>query len=612
MSPLKEKRMKYPHLTQLYQNFDDFVYDFLLKGNSILCSEEAILTREAIDEVKQRFTENYKEGRESFGDKIIEQFSGASHSARLVFAHAEWLWCYAVSDIKVETKREIVRRTMRPESINLNETRFHNGFGSGGPYHTQNKYYEVRFIVDLIDIAFDYRLKFQEGQAGWNLKGWIEQICFFHKYGEEMSSYPFGIEQIKAILPDRQLAMCNILLYLCWPKQYERITSNAQKEAIVSTFGSLLSEKQKEANIDKQIKEVRFVLAGISKNKDSFGIGTDTFISSNFDFYTHPIIRQLWYPIKDSDNFYSQEQALQYKGATILYGPPGTGKTHNAKLLARKIVLQRYFKDTDKVREYLIQGGDAIAGNCIQRRQLHPRYGYEDFIAGIHLENGNTIPKKGDFLKFCETAAADPDQNYVLILDEINRVDLSQLLGEAFSALENRGETIDLPIGGFQLTVPTNLYVIGTMNEIDFSVENVDFALRRRFHWFFYGFDPEALKTIIAEKDEHNHLTDNPDLDRFLTNVEGLNKAISDDPELGKQYQIGHTFFAEIVDIYYRYHDIEGKKRKMKNPLFGDGKPAETLWQISIAPILQAFLGNLDGQRRETTMSSLRDTYFAA
>lgn len=608
--------MKSPHLTHLYENFERFVYDFLLDGNSILSPDKAVLTRESIDEVKQRFTENYKEGKESFGDKIQVQFAGASRNARLVFAHAEWLWCYAVSDIRVETKREIALRTMGDEPIDLDETRFHEGFGSGGPYHTQNKYYEIRFLIDLIDIAFDHRKDFEGNYTLWNVGGWLEDVCYFHKYGEEAERYETAFKRAKAILPDRQLAMCNILLYVAWPKDHERITSNTQKKAIVSTFGSLLKDEQKEGNIDKQIKEIRFELAGIPKNKDSdsFGIGTDTIIPSNFDFYTHPIIRQLWYPIKDSDNFYSQEQALQYKGAIILYGPPGTGKTHNAKLLAQKIVLQQYLKDTDKVRDYLTQGGDTIANSRIQRRQLHPRYGYEDFIAGIHLENGNTVAQKGDFLKFCETAAADPDQNYVLILDEINRVDLSQLLGEAFSALENRGETIDLPIGGFQLTVPRNLYVIGTMNEIDFSVENVDFALRRRFHWFFYGFDPEALKTIITEKDVNNHLTDNPDLDRFLRNVERLNEAISDVktyPELGEQYQIGHTFFAEIVDIYYRYHSLEGKKQKMKSPLFGNGKPAETLWEISIAPILKAFLGNLDGQRRDEIISHFSTLYLA-
>ena len=166
--------MKQLHLTHLYENFERFVYDFLLDGNSILSPDENIITREAIDEVKHRYTENYKEGKESFDDKIKVQFKDASRNARLVFAHAEWLWCYAVSDIKVETKREIVRRTMRPEPIDLNETRFHDGFGSGGPYHTQNKYYEVRFIVDLIDIAFDHRLKFQEGRAGWNLRACLK------------------------------------------------------------------------------------------------------------------------------------------------------------------------------------------------------------------------------------------------------------------------------------------------------------------------------------------------------------------------------------------------------------------------------------------------------
>jgi predicted ATP-dependent Lon-type protease len=72
--------MKDPNLTHLYKNFERFVYDFLLDGNSILSPDKAILSRETIDEVKQLFTENYKEGKESFGDKIKVQFEGASHN----------------------------------------------------------------------------------------------------------------------------------------------------------------------------------------------------------------------------------------------------------------------------------------------------------------------------------------------------------------------------------------------------------------------------------------------------------------------------------------------------------------------------------------------------
>lgn len=192
--------MKDPNLKHLYKNFEDFVHNFLLDGNSILSLDKAVLTRQAIDEVKQRFTENYKEGKESFGDKIKVQFEGASRNARLVFAHAEWLWCFAVSDIKIETKKEIVLRTMGPEPIELDDTRFHDGFGSGGPYHTQNKYHEIRFIVDLIEIVFENRNDFNGSYQIWNIGGWVEDVCFFHKYKEETKRYEAAFNKAKCIL----------------------------------------------------------------------------------------------------------------------------------------------------------------------------------------------------------------------------------------------------------------------------------------------------------------------------------------------------------------------------------------------------------------------------
>ncbi|WP_175489355.1 McrB family protein [Neolewinella agarilytica] len=594
--------MKEPNLTLVHDNFERFVYDFLFLGNSILTKDKNIATSEAVAEVFECFVKNYIEGAESFEAKQKAQFAGASYNAKLLFAHALWLWSFAVSDISPAKKRSYVEEILDGESFDLLPDLFSGGIGSGGLHHTQKKFEEILFVVKLILYTRKHHQQFQGKErqnTSYNIRDWIADVCLYAIYKVPLVAHEFAHQDVDQIVLNEQLAMSNILMHLAWPNRHERIFSAKHKRDLVATFDSFLTKGYRALDREKQIKCIRGALSQLP------GVDED------FDFYTHPVIRQLWYPIKDSDNFYSQEQALQYKGAIILYGPPGTGKTHNAKLLARKLVLQKFFQDKDKIRSYLTEGENEIVNSRIQRRQLHPRYGYEDFIAGIHLKDGNTIAQKGDFLKFCETAVADPDQNYVLILDEINRVDLSQLLGEAFSALENRGETIDLPIGGFLLTVPKNLYVIGTMNEIDFSVENIDFALRRRFHWFFYGFDPDALQNIIEEKDENNHLKGNKDLDRFLRNVAQLNQGITDHPELGKQYQIGHTFFAEIVDIYYRYHELEGKKRKMKTPLFGENGPAKTLWEISIAPIISAFLGNHDSQHREETISHFYTLYLA-
>ena len=205
---------------------------------------------------------------------------------------------------------------------------------------------------------------------------------------------------------------------------------------------------------------------------------------------------------------------------------------------------------------------------------------------------------------------------HVLILDEINRTDLSKLFGEVFSALEKRGEEFDLSIKGETLNVPENLYIIGTMNEIDFSLEQIDFALRRRFLWYFYGFNEDTLRKIINEKSKKSPLgsdTKQAELEIFINNVSKLNEAISKSPVLGDQFQIGHTFFVELVDIYNSFISIEGKKTpkiyystKDKNR---DEGPAFVLWTISIEPMLNAFLGNLDEDEKNDVIGKFKEIY---
>jgi DNA polymerase III delta prime subunit len=159
---------------------------------------------------------------------------------------------------------------------------------------------------------------------------------------------------------------------------------------------------------------------------------------------------------------------LKAKGQVVLQGPPGTGKTRLAELVADELA-------TAPERRKLIQ--------------FHPAYAYEDFVRGISadaVEGALSYRAENKILaELAENAAADPDNDYLLIIDEINRANLPAVLGELIYALENRGKTVEsvyaLPEKGRTLILPANLYVIGTMNTADRSVGHMDYAIRRRF-----------------------------------------------------------------------------------------------------------------------------------
>ena len=185
---------------------------------------------------------------------------------------------------------------------------------------------------------------------------------------------------------------------------------------------------------------------------------------------------------------------------------------------------------------------------------------------------------------------------------------MSRVFGELFSGLENREETIALSLGEFTLKVPQNLYVIGTMNEIDFSLERLDFALRRRFVWFFYGFNRDALSQIIDFKSsELGVKIKDADKERFINSAIKVNQLIRDNEELGKAYEIGHTFFGEIVNIYHSFKEIQERSRQF-NLYIKDGA-AHVLWEISIKPMINAFLGNLDNNTKKEVVETVFKAY---
>lgn len=592
--------MRQSHAEDIYQYYDRFIQGFLINGDSVLSNHTGVLTDQSISTCFLNYIDNYNDAKGSFDDKVSDQFKDADLPTRLVFAHAEWLWCFAVDDIKISTKKGYVRRITKLDDSDLITEIYPRGFGSAGQWHTNNKYEEIKFILILIRFI---RQKIVLGDISMvqEVKDWIEYICLYQKYDTVNTNFNLP-ESFTDQLQSKSLAVSNILTYAGNPDNYERIASENHKNQILVSFIGLLSDDQRQnedLNKDDKILLIRKELA--------------TLTNPDFDFYEHKYAKVWNYSLTEEG--FSEVQGLQYKKAIILYGPPGTSKTYTAKHLASALITYAFLKKRANVTKYFRETPD-ITTERIHHLQLHPNYTYEDFIAGYQLKDGNTVKTPGTLFDICAKAAADlgasvnNDMPHVLILDEINRIDLSRLFGEVFSALENRDQPIQVGVGDLKLTIPRNLYVIGTMNEIDFSLERIDFALRRRFLWFFYGYDKQTLWQIIRHKNQNlnTKLRMEEEMKRFIRNATALNRKIETISELGKKYQIGHTFFGEIVEIYKSYKEIGGYK-SLKYQLFRADGATDILWKISLEPMLVSFLGNMELEVQNEILKDLKMIY---
>jgi MoxR-like ATPase len=160
-----------------------------------------------------------------------------------------------------------------------------------------------------------------------------------------------------------------------------------------------------------------------------------------------------------------------------------------------------------KTGENITGNNEAIASGEYAIIQFHPAYSYEDFVRGIvaeTTESGNVSYQVENKIlaDFAQKATDNPNGNYVLIIDEINRANLPSVLGELIYALEYRNETVTSMYeyeGEREITLPKNLYIIGTMNTADRSVGHIDYAIRRRFAFVDILPDENVINNAVAK-----------------------------------------------------------------------------------------------------------------
>ena len=483
--------------------------DRCLVTDGSVFGEDTLWTIPNLRELRNRVQENPIYGTDStFYEKLNVQLDSAQ--PEVVRLAAETLWFLFLvpwhESMKPETKRAQIRNVWRwsgsdlPDSEYLRNSVLKGVAGVGSGFNTRRPD-ELDFLWRVVEqwkaLPNPRQRELLRADGPWDFAAWLD-----------------GIEDAE------RRAMRHALLYFFFPDDLERIVSGRHKRQIVENLKARLPQEHVPQSrnpsaiiLDRALRELRKALEReygkevdyyFSPLKELWGRGSDASPKQMDDERTPSS------PQEPKDPDVPSEAIVNQSLNTVLYGPPGTGKTYATTRRCVEICDGQAEQLNEAVRGRYRELVDA---GRVEFITFHQSYGYEEFVESLRPGIGGAekveetgvgfhlVVTDGVLKRIAGRARQTPDEPHVLVIDEINRANVSKVMGELVTLLEEDKRedaenevAVTLPHSGERFTLPANLHILGTMNTADRSIALLDTALRRRFEFEELAPDPERLQ----------------------------------------------------------------------------------------------------------------------
>lgn len=544
-----------------------FVERGLRQLDSVFAPGREVWRSDVVDEVERRFLAQPEVDGDDFLAKLGAQFSSASDDAKLLMAE---LICWQLLPLQTPgelKKRERVRflldQMRYPVTIprEIDEAFRAWSFNPGQAMTGRHTFPTLSIVVRLVG-------------------RWVTMPTDAR---EEFLEVPWAWRDIVARVDGTALPIQrNELLFLVHPGVFGEVVAPDHREAIREAFAGEV-QGQMEDDPDALFQQIAIALQQKADGPALFYVeplvsrwrqksATQQPEDQDRTLATAPdedeTVERDLFPAVTNDlaaALHMPERWLQdtldlieRRKQVILYGPPGTGKTFLAQALSKHV--------TDGTN-----GETTIV-------QFHPTYSYEDFFEGFRPvandESGNLAfnLRKGPLRRLADSAAANPEANYFLVIDEINRGNIAKVFGELYFLLEYRDSEISLLYSDEPFTLPSNIFVIGTMNTADRSIAMLDAAMRRRFAFIELHPERDPVRDVLAGWAATKGLQD--DRASLLTR---LNAAIADhDAKVGPSFLMRDLDANGLADVW-RYEILP----LLAEHHYGDGVDLEARYGLA-------------------------------